>query len=320
MNELSAVDKIGILGDSVSLAQAGYLDTSAVLTLLESYKHEEDFNIWYSINNTINLILRALDNDNDKATQLKVRALLADLIGPIFAKLTWDQHPGESDQTTRLRNVVISLLLASETSAEGPAGQEAMRRFEAYTKDPTTLSATLRNTVFFAAARRSPEAWEALFRLYRAPGTSQDLRYSALYALGAPKEEAILQRFYDWVLGSGEVRLQDIFYPFASGAVSNGEFTGRYVMENWSKIDRKENNGLFSIVGRIVEYTFEWARVEKLEEIKTFFAGQECSALTRTLEEVYENIEVRGKWRERIAADLPAFFASREKEEEEEEN
>lgn len=306
MKDLSIVDRACILNDAISLSQSGYLPTSSVLTLLQSYESETDFTVWCSIKDAVTNILNALSVH--PALQRRLRALIHRLAAPLLARLTWDAQPGESDQTTRLRSIAVSLALAGEADGNGPVSEEALRRFEAYRRDPATLSATLRTTVFCAAARKSEKYWEELMAIYMDQNNNQDARYNALLALGAPREEERLMKVYKWTLESGDVRKQDIYYTFASGGTANQEATGKFVMENWEKVCGEGTQGLFGIVGYIVEYAFGWARLEKLEEIKRFFESKKCDTIVRVLAEVYEKIEVRGRWRERMLADLPSYF------------
>ena len=63
--------------------------------------------------------------------------------------------------------------------------------------------------------------------------TPEQIRKYPMFTLGATRDRALKQRTLDWAVKSGEVKLQDTFYPIGSvgGSKEGTEMTWKYFKE-----------------------------------------------------------------------------------------
>lgn len=59
--------------------------------------------------------------------------------------------------------------------------------------------------------------YDAILKSFRDTEDNQERKY-AMYTLGSTNDAALKKRTLDWAVKSGEVKLQDFFYPIGSVA------------------------------------------------------------------------------------------------------
>lgn len=228
-----------------------------------------------------------LTASQDKAIYSHIAGIAGRITIPMIKKLGWDVAPGEDDQTSRLRAVVLGL---AEAVGNEEVISEALRRFE----HPETIAVALKPLVYRVAAKADEEHRNRLLEMFRATDI-QENRLIIIRALGAVSQcgdDALLRKYLDWAIYSGDVLPQDIYYPFGSAGAGNPDFTINYLMENWDKVYGVCKTTFLFIMSEIFDDSVAWAHSQtQLDTIEKFFSEKDdVDAISSILGKVYETV------------------------------
>lgn len=106
---MSTIDRLHLLHNQTLLAQAGVIQTADLIPLLKYFANETEEPVWGIIGIIINELKRFVESD-DKA-EAKLRQLSQDIAIKQYTRLGWDVKKGESENDTKLRPLIISLML-----------------------------------------------------------------------------------------------------------------------------------------------------------------------------------------------------------------
>ena len=107
-----------------------------------------------------------------------------------------------------------------------------------------------------------------------------------------------------------DVRSQDSITVISSVA---GNIRGRqpawdFVKDNWAELDRRYGGGGFGIM-RLVSITNNFAEMEKLADVETFFQEHPAPAAERTIRQALERIQLNATWVEKNDSELSTWFS-----------
>ncbi len=181
---LSPADRANLLGDQFALFVANRADLAAYLNLLGDLGDERDIAVWTDTLAHLERLDRALVGSPLRA---RFDSFAAGLIRPQAARLGWDAKPGEAFVDTLLRPEIIGAL---GTFQDPATLAEAHRRFDAFVKEPASLSPDLRLPVLTMVGHTADQAtYDTLRRLgISATSTEEKLRYfTAMAGAADPK-------------------------------------------------------------------------------------------------------------------------------------
>jgi puromycin-sensitive aminopeptidase len=206
LDQLDARERLGLAGDTWSLAVAGKLPLGAALALWGRLREDRDPDVWWSVQGGLGLLdLVCLEKERPLVQQL-ARTLGSGL----FASLGWPVAASDGNEepprTARLRSRLVALL--GTLGHDEAVRDEARRRLEAASSGGPALPPDLATAVAQVVAAGGSEAeWDLLYARYKEATTPQDeIRY--LMALAGFAEPALLSRSLELAF-SGEVRTQD---------------------------------------------------------------------------------------------------------------
>jgi hypothetical protein len=227
------------------------------------------------------------------------------LVEPNYARLGWDVTSGESHFDTLLRTVVLQQALRYDVPG---AGDEAIKRFTAYTSggklDPNTRAAVL----FGAARYGGTKQYDQLLELYRheeAPHTRQP----QLISLGRFRQPELARRTLDFAMSS-EVRLQDVVYGLAGvwRARENREIAWKHLQEQWGELVERFGEG-GHMLDRFPDFAgTAFATHERAHEVQAFFAAHPHILVTRPAAQAVETIEFKADWYDRDHIAIAKFL------------
>lgn len=202
-------------------------------------------------------------------------------------KLGLDAVPGEDDQVSRLRAVILNL---AESVGNKEVSDDALKRFE----NPEKIHPSLKSLVYTVVAKSGEENWNKLLEMFKA-AELQETRLLLMRAMGAVAwcdDESLLKRYYDWVTYSGDVPAQDIYVSFSSAGSGNPGFAINYIIENWKKIDEVCSSTFTYLISNIFSTSATWAHSqEQLDALHKFFDGKENIEYAQfDLNKTYETI------------------------------
>jgi aminopeptidase N len=228
--KLTAADQLGLLYDSRALGEAGVAPMSDFLALAKNTPADAD----PIVLDTLSSQLGAIDwLYGGRPTQAAYRAFARAQLAPIAARLGWDAKPGEADNDAVTRRGVLSTLGELHDAA---TVTEARKRFDAWVKDPSSLSGAGRSTVLaIVAANADAAVWEAIHAKAKASKDPTDR--TRLYGyLGASDDPALADKALALAL-SGEPTPTEVPGIIAAVAGAFPEKAYDFAMANRGKLE-----------------------------------------------------------------------------------
>ncbi|QNA88361.1 M1 family metallopeptidase [Massilia sp. Dwa41.01b] len=172
--------RLKLLTDTWSLVAAGRMPLDAYTALVAKYGDEPRLAVWDSI--LVNL--GTLDNlARGEPEQALVRRFIIDFVRPKFARLGWEDKPGESLEERQLRAQLASVLALA---GDERAINEARARFASYQRDPASVSPEMLDFVFGTVGRYADAAtYKALGERVAAAGTDEERHRAGRAMTGA---------------------------------------------------------------------------------------------------------------------------------------
>jgi aminopeptidase N len=229
--DLSPDDQLGILMDTQSLASNGVQPMADYLNLTKNFPANAD----PVVASMLASQLSGMDVlYNGLATQSAYRAFARGVLKPLFQRLGWDARPGESDNTTILRNDLVSAL---NNLGDPEVIAEIRARFEKYLANPAGFSADARHSLLGNVAVQADAAvWERLLQM--AKGAQSEMERRQFYdLLGAPQDEALMKRALGLVF-SGEVPATLAPEIVNSAATRHPEAALDFAIQNWDRLSK----------------------------------------------------------------------------------
>jgi len=225
IGELEELERATLIADSWALLFAGQIAWSAFLDIARGLGSQDEPTPWGTVATAIDLVHRALLEHQRGALVDVVRELFA----PQFARLGWDELPGESELAPQLRAIVLGTLgtLGGDESIRA----EAIRRFEANELPGDLARAILR----IVATQNRPGDYEIFLERFRhAPNPQEEQRYQ--WGLADFADRAIALDVAEKCFS--EFRSQDASVEL--GLLSRNATTGpavwRYFTKRWDEI------------------------------------------------------------------------------------
>ena len=290
-NALPAIDRAALLLDSYSLARAGLVGVQSVVEILTAFVNEDSSIVWGAISGVLNglyLLLEALGG----AAFEEFKQFGKKLVTGALAKVGWDSKPNDGHTDKLLRSTIIGLL---DTFAwnDADVAAEARRRFDAHWENPSILPGEYKTTVYRIVLTNGGEKeYEAILKTYYATEDNSERKY-AVGSLGSALSEQLKLRTLDWAVKSGDVKLQDFFYPI--GAVASNapgaQLAWTYYQNNFSTIKSmlaKASPSLMDAV--IVNCINRFCTAEKANEIEKYFEANPLPSSARRISQSVEMI------------------------------
>jgi len=226
---LSAEDQLGLFGDTSALASAGYSPMSSLLELVAALPADADPTVWSAV--CFDLI--ALGRRYDEGAQARAyRSWVRKELAPVFARVGWGRHTGESDNTTTLRSTLLKALAEAD---DEPVIAEARKRFARFVTAPDTLSGDMRSTVLaIVALHADPAVWARLHAMARAMKSS--LEQEQMYRMLASTRDPALARHALDLVVSGEPPKTAAPSMLVAVASRHAAATFDFVSSHWDRI------------------------------------------------------------------------------------
>ncbi len=187
--KLPAIDQLGLLNDSQSLAYNGYQPIRPTLDLLDAIPAGASQKVTEDALGTIADMYGRFEKE--PARQAQIAGLTSKRFGPILAKLGMKQKKDDSTLDSNLRSALISTLgyMGDKTVVE-----EAQRLFAELDKNPAALDGPLRQTWLGVIAQNANQAdWDKLRKMGQA--AENQLVKSTMYRLlGGARDEALAKQ------------------------------------------------------------------------------------------------------------------------------
>ena len=290
---LSASDRLGIIRDLFSLAEAGEVATTTALDMASLYKNETEYIVWVEVVTGLRVLANLLYGS---PAYKPFREYARSIVSGAAGRIGFDAKKGESHDETLLRPVLLG---SASFFGDAKVIAEARARFEKRKKNP--IDPDLRGMIYATIAREGGEAeYETLLSMYHAE-TLHEEKNRILGALGLFQNKKLLSRTLAFTM-TPDVRMQDRNGAFASVLVNPfGRALGwDYLKKNWDKIGESYGPGNH-LLSRLIAVLNRNTTRESLADVKAFFKTHSAPAGERTIEQTLENIDSNVRW---LARDL----------------
>ncbi len=291
--KLDVTDRWSVVSDAFALAEAGELETSEALQLLEFYQNEDNYNVWREIVASLNQLDNLL---HDSSGYEEFRASALKIFQPIAHKVGWKKLPNDSHERILLRSLVLN---NAAKYGDSEIIAKAKRLFAAHLEGKH-IDADLRSCVYAIVGRESgKKEYQQFLRLYRKEHLHEEKERLEL-AMTNFRGKALISQTLNFSL-SDEVRLQDmahlLAFIFHNSAAQ--EMAWQFLKKNWRKILAKLKGqalALSVIVGALSVFKSEaWAG-----EVEAFFKKNRAPRAERTLQQSLEQIRSNAHWLSRL--------------------
>jgi puromycin-sensitive aminopeptidase len=287
---LSPVDRAALLLDSYALAKGGLAPLENIVDILKVLVDEDSSIVWSALHGVLNGLYILLEQLNNEAVFTSYVAFGKKLVLHALDKVGWDAKETDGHTDKLLRATVLSLL---DTFAwnDASVAAEAKRRFDAHWTDASALPSEYKGTVYKIVLMNGGKTeYDAILNSYNATEDNQIRKY-AMFTLGSTHDEALKLKTLDWAVKSGDVKLQDFFYPIGSVASSyaGSLLTWKYFQENFETMKQmlvKASPSLFDAV--IVNSVSRFCTADKADEIEKFFAVNPMPSSERRISQTIE--------------------------------
>ena len=256
---LAPDDQLGVLNDSMSLANAGQLPMSDYLALTKNFPADADPVVASSV------VLQFEELDRIYAglpTQAAFRNYARQVLQPIFARVGWDRIDGESDNTAILR---ADLLGALVDFGDTQAIAQTQTRFARYLANPSSFDANARSSLLRnVAARADQQSWDRLHAMAKSAPT--ELERKEFYELLASSESEELTRQALALVFSDEppATLAPQIVSFAS--FLHPQLALDFAIDHWDKLSAMlESSSTAQFVPRLTRNSADLKLLEKLD-------------------------------------------------------
>jgi aminopeptidase N len=193
-DELSEVDRLGLLNDTWSLGEAGEVPVTSYLDLASFVAADSDPLILLQLTRTLVRIDRLFDGSPaQESWRIHARARLQ----PAFARVGWLPAADEGDNVGLLREQLIRALGRLEDPA---VLVESRQRFARAVQSPEALPPAIRSAVIHVVASHADAAtWDEIRR--RAAAATEPVEKQELWrALGAARDPVLAARTLEFAI------------------------------------------------------------------------------------------------------------------------
>ncbi len=205
LGHLSVIDRIQLLDEATLIARSGRASTARLIPLIEAFKNETEEHVWTMIYVALSE-LRMFIEDDDTAER-KLRDLSAHLGRQQYDRLGWSKLANESEDDTKLRATIISMMLYGEDQSALKAAREL------YDKQPLEeLDPELRPLIISSVVRYGEDQLvDNLIKIYSNTQLS-DLRQDICLGITSTRSKPKIEQLLNNIKDSSIVRPQDATY------------------------------------------------------------------------------------------------------------
>ncbi len=231
--EISPLDRLQILNEQIILANSGIISNADLIPLLDAYKNETAEAVWDIIGMTIGELKKFVEDDDE--AEKKLRALADSLAKSQFNKLGWKSKPNEPESDTKLRNVILSLMIYSENQ------KVIDYSIDLFNSTPIEkIDSEIRDLIISTAVRYGSDIkmTKSLLKKYKST-SSVELKQDISVGLTSTKNPNVVKLLLNTLKDTDTIRTQDtarwIVYLIRNKIARSQ--TWDWIRNNWDWID-----------------------------------------------------------------------------------
>lgn len=300
---LTPADRAGLLADSYALVKAGAMKPEVMMKLLSSYENEDDYIVWESIESVLVGLYSVMSEDEIMTSNFIEFA--KKIVISLTKIISWDPTSSDGHLTSLLRGSMVRLL-SKFCSDDESVVAEANNRFKSFLENPddvVALPPDMRTSVFIIILKNGgSHEYESVLSYYETATDNAEKKH-VYHSLGHASDAKLKTRTLEWAT-SGNVKLQDFFYPMGSVGRSSKEgreISWQYYQDNFKKIKGMIGKGSPSLMDAcIANCCGAFSSQSKADEIDAFFKKNPLPLSTRKIAQITENMRTNGLFLEKL--------------------
>ena len=301
MTSLSTAERMALVRDEAALIYSGQAKIGAFLDLVTDLSSDQERAVVESFVDPLEYVDAYLVTAaNRGAYQAWVRSSLR----PMLDKLKWTPAAGESEETHRLRALLMRLL--GGVGADPDVVRESTRLARQYLRNPDSVDPNMARTVVRVAAQHGDAA---LFDEYLAAWKdmkSPEQFYNIGNALSEFRDPQLAQRLLE-IAVSPEARNQDAAHAISLVLENPADQAAawEWVKAHWQEV---ENKTTMSSGEEIVAATRKFCDAASRDDVRKFFTEHKVASAERGLRRSVEEIDACINYRSRQQGNLAAWL------------
>lgn len=232
--DLTEIDRLQLLNEATLLSRGDIISGARLIDMLLAYKDETSQPVWDAIALVIADVKRLIEGNEKATTQFK--KFVQNLAQPLYLTLGWHSLDKEDEHITKLRSMIISLMLYAEDS---DAITEALKRYDA-AKDIADIDGNTRTAILTAAVKHGKNHTQVVNDLlaYHHQTTSSDLQGDISVALTSTKNHKTIRHLLKIAQEDTKVRKQDFphWFVYLIRNYEGRNITWKWLIEHWDWI------------------------------------------------------------------------------------
>ncbi|HMS93393.1 MAG TPA: M1 family metallopeptidase [Candidatus Saccharibacteria bacterium] len=231
--DVSEIDRLSYLNDVILLARAGVMTTAELLPIIKAFANETSEPVWGLIAMTLAELRKFVEDSKEAETALRI--LSANVARAQYQRLGWKQQPGEPEGDTKLRGLVISLMIYGEDT-------DALRiAKDLYDNSPIeSLDPELRSVILSSVVRhdQTGQIVNDLLKLYTSTQNAE-LALDICSGITSTRDATKIDLLLESIKNSDIVRPQDVarwFVYLIRGRDARAK-TWQWLQDNWGWIE-----------------------------------------------------------------------------------
>lgn len=301
---LNAVDRLGLLDDSFSAAQAGKASTLIALNAMANYKNELNPNVLDEIASNIGSVNAVMFTSRSEAIAT-MSGYVSTLIAETYKTVSWHEEEDDTPDMLLARRNILALAVAY---GHQNAAERASLLFESYKKHGKTLKPDFRGFIYSHAVHKqnNRELYEWFVSKYK-DEPLQEEKSRLTNAITSFESPEIANRNFD-LMQTDTVRKQDMIFWLARllGNRSSRAAAWSWYRENWEWLCEQYQGGpMFNYLAMVLAplSTFEYA-----QQIRDFFDDKDTAGMEMSLLQTLEKIETIAYWRQADQEAIHNYF------------
>jgi puromycin-sensitive aminopeptidase len=299
-NELTAVERMGLVGHSWAAVRAGRADLASFLDLVLAFGDEREPDVLAAIRGPLAFCVDRLGSEAGPGATAALRDRIAAAFLPAFRALGFDAAATE-DGDTRLRRAAL-LALVGDVAEVPEVLAEARERFHRYLADRRSLEPNLADLVVSLGARTGDAAgFDALLSAAEAAKTPQERR-RMLMALGDFRAPALVSRALALSL-TDAVGTQDVAILLVRllGNPAARAATWDFLQKRFAKLRKRLPPMLAT---RPIEALPALGTKQARREVSAFFKANPLPTAGRAVKQALERFDLDAELAERAVPEL----------------
>lgn len=230
LDTFDEICRLQLLHEQTLLARAGVISSAQLIDILNAYRSESSQSVWDIVALAFGELKKFVENNSE--AEEKLRKLSVSLAKDQFERLGWASQPGESEADTKLRSLIIGMMLYGEDPG---VVEHAKQLFE---QGIENIDPEIRHLVISTAVKDDDSIVDGLLKTYR-DSQSADLREDVCGGLTSVRTEKGVEKLLQGFSDGQTIRSQDLFRWFAYLMRNRyaRQATWQWMKQNWQWIE-----------------------------------------------------------------------------------